>query len=46
MDKVELIKEKLSKTKRGCEKSKTVIEGSLLGEKINNLSNKEEALLS
>ena len=44
MNKVELIKEKISNTKRGCEKSKTVIEDSLLREKINNLSNKEEAL--
>ena len=44
MDKVELVKSKLSSTKKGAEKIKTKIEEALLSERINNLSNKEEAL--
>lgn len=44
MNKVELVKSKLSNTKSGTEKIKTKIEEALLSEKINNLSNKEEAL--
>ena len=44
MDKVELVKSKLSSTKKGTEKIKIKIEEALLSEKINNLSNKEEAL--
>jgi hypothetical protein len=43
MDKVELIKKRLSNVKRNNEETKSNIEGALLSEKINNLSNKEEA---
>ena len=44
MDKVELVKSKLSSTKKGTEKIKTKIEEALLSEKICDLSSKEEAL--